>query len=138
MSIEQRFESNEQKQIKGHFENMIDLAKSDGNIDQKEMDFLKKMASRFSISEEQFDSLLENGNQYSFNPPVSKHDRYDRFINLIRVVVIDEITDPYELKTLKRFAAGLDIPQDSVEPMVKKISLLINEGLENEEIIEQL
>ncbi len=138
MNFEQLFEGNEQKKIRGHFENMIDMAKSDGQLSSDELVFLTKMAQRFGISEEKFESMLDKGNQYAFNPPVSRQDRYDRFINLVRIIVVDNITDPFEIRALKRFAAGLDIEQDRVEPLVDSISRLIKEGLDNDDIIDQL
>lgn len=135
MNFEQLFESNEQKKVRGHFENMIDLAKADGELNSDEIIYLGKVAKRFGISEEQFESMLSKTDQYAFNPPSHREERYDRFINLVRVISSDHVVNKFEIQALKRFAAGLDIPQDQVEPMVKTIREAIDNNKTNDEII---
>ena len=50
MSIAELYETGEQKQHKGHFRNLVMVAKADGVIDENEMALLKKIARQIGIS----------------------------------------------------------------------------------------
>lgn len=137
MSIDQYFESGEQKQVKGHFSNLVKIANADGNIDDKEKTLLQQLAKSFHITDAEFEEMLQHDSAYDFYPPVMKEDRYRRFINLVKVVVADGKTGEFEMRTLKRLAVGLDLPLLNIERMVKAITEKLNEGTDTETLIEE-
>jgi len=135
MSLEQFFESNERKQVKAHFENMIDLAKADGEVSEEERAFLMKMARVFHITEEEFIKMLLNEDSYDFSPPVGKEERYTRFVNLVRLIVSDDVIDPFEIKALERFGAGLSLKLETLEHVIDGVIGAVTEGLDTDEIV---
>ena len=48
------------------------IAKSDGTIDSEELQLLKDIARKIGLSNEHFDLILENPEDYSINPPENK------------------------------------------------------------------
>ena len=133
MDFDRIFESDEQKQVKAHFENMIDLAKADGEVSEAEYNHLAKMASRFHITQEQFEEMYNGTDSYAFMPPVSKEKRYERFVNLVRLAMVDDIIDPFEIKALERFAAGLSFAADQVDSIIEGVIGALTEEYQTEE-----
>lgn len=138
MAFEKIFESEERKQVKAHFENMIDLAKADGDVSEEERVFLMKTARRFHITEEEFIKMLLNEDSYDFRPPISKDKRYERFVNLVRLMLSDDVIDPYEIKALERFAAGLSFNIGRIEGIIEGVIGAVTEGVDTDEIIDMI
>ena len=136
MSIDKYFESGEQKQVKGHFSNLVKIANADGNIDEQERTLLQKLAKSFHITEAEFEDMLNHDSDYAFMPPVLKEDRYSRFVNLVKVVLADGKIGEFEMKTLKRLAVGLDLPLLNLDSVVKTIQQKIEEGVSTDDIVE--
>lgn len=138
MDFEKIFESEERKHVKAHFENMIDMAKADGVINEEEMKHLSKMAHRFNITEEEFDKILGRENEYPFNPPIAKEERYLRFVNLVRLIIADDVIDPFEMKTLERFAAGLGFRDEDFENISDGVIGALSEGYSADETVDMI
>ena len=83
-TIAQLFESGKKSADKGLFNNLIMLARVDGKIDDAEVKLLTRIAKRLSLTNEQVSEIIENPNSYPMVPPVSKEERYERFILFIK------------------------------------------------------
>lgn len=136
MRFDQYFESTEQKQVKGQFASLIRIANADGVIGEYEEKMLHKMAKQFRISDIEFQEMLNNNSRYEFYPPISKLDRYTRFVNIMRVISADGNINDFEMRALKRFAAGIDIPREKVEHLVEKSTEALEEGKDVDDIVE--
>ena len=79
MSIAEFFETGDQKQYKGHFRNLVMIAKADGVIDDGEMALLKKIAREISLSEDNFNQILSNPEAFEIYPPENSEERNERF-----------------------------------------------------------
>lgn len=137
MGFDKYFESGEQKQVKGHFANLVAVAKADGVVGEEEKVLLEKISRRFHITPEEFEEILNGEATYEFNPPVMKEDRYTRFINLIRVMMADSVIDYFEKRTLIRFAAGLSFKDDKVESLIDKTIAALEDGDGVDDIVEK-
>lgn len=137
MGFDKYFESGEQKQVKGHFANLVAVAKADGVVGEEEKALLAKISKRFHITPEEFEAILNGETTYAFNPPVMKEDRYTRFINLIRVMMADSVIDYFEKRTLVRFAAGLSFNDEKVESLIDNTIKALEEGDTVDDIVEK-
>ena len=138
MSIERYFESGEESLAKGHFANLIKIANADGVIDEKEEKLLHRLAKNFGITDREFNEMINHESEYSFIPPVSKVERYERFVNLLRVVVADEDVSDFEMVALRRLAAGMDMPLKNMDTTVDNIIEAILSKTDIDTIVEQM
>jgi uncharacterized tellurite resistance protein B-like protein len=115
MSIADLYETGEQKQHKGHFRNLVMIAKADGVIEDNEMILLKKIAREISLSDANFDAILESPGKFMINPPNTKDERNERFYHLAQMVIADEGVNFSEIKKVRKFAVALGYPVDKVE-----------------------
>lgn len=137
MSLADLYQTGERKQDMGHFRNLVLLAQVDGIVDDSELLLLNKIGQRIGLSYTQIGNILDNPNDYNVMPPVSKDDRYENMIDLIRMVMADSIIDEKETVLLERFA--IQIGYKDIEDIdVESIVALINRGEDNDTIITEL
>lgn len=137
MSIEELFETGERKQDRSHFRNMVLIAKADGVITEDERNLLHKMGNSLSLSEEQVAEIIKNPNKLSIVPPVSREERFEQMIELVRVVQVDGKIDDKEMDVLSRVAVGIGY-EDLDDVDVESILAMIIRGEDTETILGDL
>jgi tellurite resistance protein len=134
MSIEELFETGGRKQDRSHFRNMVLIAKADGVITEDERNLLHKMGQSLSLSEEQVAEIIKNPNKLSIVPPVSREERFEQMIELVRMVQVDGKIDDKEMDVLSRVAVGIGY-EDLDEVDVESILAMIIRGEDTETIL---
>lgn len=137
MSIEELFETGERKQDRSHFRNMVLIAKADGVITKDERNLLHKMGQSLSLSEEQVAEIIKNPNKLSIVPPVSREERFEQMIELVRMVQVDGKIDDKEMDVLSRVAVGIGY-EDLDDVDVESILAMIIRGEDTETILGDL
>lgn len=137
MSIEELFETGERKQDRSHFRNMVLIAKADGVITEDERNLLHKMGQSLSLSEEQVAEIIKNPNKLSIVPPVSREERFEQMIELVRMVQVDGKIDDKEMDVLSRVAVGIGY-EDLDDVDVESILAMIIRGEDTETILGDL
>lgn len=130
MSIADLFESGEQKQNKGHFRNLVMIAKSDGTVAAEELQLLKNIARKIGLSSEHFDLILENPQDYAINPPENKEERNERFYHLIKMVIADHNVAFSEMNKVRKFAVALGYPIEKAEDIAINATRSVIDGAE--------
>lgn len=138
MSLAQLFESGEQSSQKGHFRNLVLLARIDGTIANEEQGLLNKIANRLSLTEEQVKEICEFPDQYPMVPPSNREERYERFIQLLQMVCVDGKVEATEERLAKKFAYSLGFTEESLNANYSKIISLIGAGHKRDEILEKV
>jgi hypothetical protein len=67
----------------------IKMAKADGEIVRSEMIFLKLLAHRLSISDSEFENIMDNCDKYEYMPPANQKDRLITFYVIIQMMKVD-------------------------------------------------
>ncbi len=137
-TIAELFESGQKKSDKGLFNNLVMLARVDGNIDDKEVQLLARMAKRLSLTEEQVAEIIENPNAYPMTPPLGKEERFDRLIIFIQMVVVDGVVDPAEEELITKYALALGFNADQIKVHTPDILTHAKDGLSKEDILDIL
>lgn len=137
MSIADLFENGERKQDKGHFRNLVMIAKADGIIKDSEKNLLEELGMELGLSKEQIEEIKSNPDNFAINPPVSRVERFEQMVNLILMVHVDGEVADSEMKLLEKVAVGIGY-KDLDEVDVESILALIKRGEETEVIIEEL
>ena len=137
MSIADLYQTGERKQDMGHFRNLVLLAQVDGKIDDTELVLLNKIGQRIGLSYTQIGTILDDPKGFNVMPPVSKDERYENMIDLIRMVVADSVIDKKEIALLERFAVQIGY-RDLEDIDLESIVALIKRGEDNDTIITEL
>lgn len=136
MSIGHLFESGEQARQKGHFLNLVMLARVDGVISRQENILLDRVARRLSLTEEQVKEIMDHPEDYPMIPPVTREERYERFIQLIQLLVADGQSDKEEEAMVKRFGVELGFTPQRIEEKFPIIMEHLRKGMTRESVLE--
>lgn len=124
MSIAQLFESGERTQDKGHFKNLVLIANADGVVTEEETKLLNRIGKKIGLNEEQINSIKENPSQFSIIPPVSKVERLEQMVQLIKMMKADGTIDKHEYNLLELLAVRLGFKSIDDVNVNKAIELL--------------
>ncbi len=137
-SIAHIFESGERSRQQGHFRNLVLLARVDGEISNLEQQLLNKVARRLALTDEQVAEICAHPEDYPNIPPVTREERYERFIQLIQLLVADGIADKKEEALVKKLAIELGFTPERVEEKFPIILEHLRKGMTREEVLEQV
>lgn len=137
MSFANLYQTGERKQDMGHFRNLVLLAKVDGIVDDSELLLLNKIGQNIGLTYTQIGNILDNPSDFDVLPPLSKDERYENMIDLIRMVIVDSVIDEKEVALLERFAVQIGY-KDLEDIDLESIVALINRGEDNDTIITEL
>lgn len=137
MSIAQLFESGERTQDKGHFKNLVLIANADGVVTDEEHALLDRIGRKIGLNDIQIKEIKENPSQFSIIPPVSKVERLEQMVQLIKMMQADGDIDQHEYNLLELLALRLGFKSiDDVD--VKKALELLANGEDTESIAEAI
>lgn len=138
MSIAELFESGERKQDKGHFRNLVLLARVDGGISEVEQKLLTRIGSRLGLTSAQIDDITENPERYPITPPSGKEERIERFVQLCEMVTVDGNVAASEKQVIRRISVALGFNDDNFEAYFEQITNMFLGGQSRAQIIEEL
>ncbi len=137
-TIAQLFESGERSADKGYFNNLVMLARVDGKIDTAEVNLLSRIATRLGLTSEQVKEIIAHSDQYPMVPPVSREERYERFIQFVKMVTVDGKVDPTEEKLVYKYGIALGFTEDRIEEKYPIILERIHAGVSRQDILEEV
>lgn len=111
---------------------------NDGVITDDERQFLDRLAKRLDISESSYKAILKDYNSHPINPPTSYDRRLERLYDLVRMVYVDDITDPEQHKLLQKIGVGLGFSAKNVKYIVDKAMALVEDEVDLDTFIEEM
>lgn len=129
------FDSGEQARQKGHFRNLVMLARVDGAISPAENQLLKRIATKLSLTDEQVQEICDNPEDYPFIPPVTREERYERFIQLIQLLGADGNMDANETRLARRMGVELGFTPERIDEKFPIILEHLRKGMNREEVL---
>jgi len=138
MSIADIFESGERKRQKGHFRNLVLLARADNVVTEEEQSFLVKMGSKMGLTESQIAEIKDNPKNYPINPPVNYEDRVRRLVELVEMVCSDGEIIQEELDLINRFGFAIGCRENQIKSIVKIAVQGFDNNLETSEIVDEI
>lgn len=135
-TIAQLFESGEQARQKGHFRNLVMLARVDGTVSREENLLLQRIAQRLSLTNEQVKEIQDNPQDYPMMPPSTREERYERFIQLIQLLTVDGQSDKNEEQYVKQLGIQLGFTPDRIEEKFPVILEHLRKGMTRESVLE--
>lgn len=137
-TLAQLFETGEQTAQKGHFRNLVLLARIDGKIEVEERKLLTKIASRLALTDEQVKEIIDNPESYPVIPPYSKEERIERFVQLLEMSVADGDADGIEKSLIEKYFVALGFEDENYESMYELVLAKLQEGKSKDTIVEEM
>lgn len=137
-TIGHHFESGEQSSQKGHFRNLIMLARIDGKVADEEKDLLARISSRLGLTDEQVKEVMNDANSYPMIPPVSREERYERLIQLTQMICVDGVVDPKEDILIHRYGIALGFTQERLDEKYPIILEKVKNGIDRNDILDAI
>ena len=137
-TIAEIFQSGGQSALKGTFNNLVMLARVDGKVDETEQALLDRIAHRLSLTDAQVEEILSHPENYPMQPPSSKEERIERFVQFIEMICIDGIVDPKEEMLASKYGVALGFTSSDIEKIEPVIIENIQAGKTTSEIVDSL
>ena len=131
------FENEQAKKIKSHLLNLAALAKADGHIDAREMNFILAVGKKNGISTSEVQALVSGSKGSSNDLPTTDSERFDQIFDLVDMMLADGIVDETEMDFCIMMAEKLGFRKAIVGVLVRKISQGVKDGLSKDRIKEE-
>jgi uncharacterized membrane protein YebE (DUF533 family) len=131
------FENDQAKKIKSHLLNLAALAKADGHIDAREMNFILAVGKKNGMSSSNVKALVSGAKGASNDLPSTDSERFDQIFDLVDMMLADGVVDETEMDFCIMMAEKLGFRKAIVGVLVRKISQGVKDGLPRERIKEE-
>lgn len=128
MNILEHFDHYEKKQDKDHFMNLIQVALSDGVIDNEELHLLHRFGKKVGFTLPEIDSFIEVSCKEKYNPPFELSKKFEQLYDIVKMILADGIIDTNEMHYANNYATKLGFSENEIP---KLLSLLI-QGISEE------
>jgi len=128
------FENEQAKKIKGHLCNLAALAKADGNVDDREMNFIITVGKKNGVSAPEVRKLVAGNTNCTSDLPDNDSERFDQIFDLVDMMLADGIVNETELDFCIMMAGKLGFRQDVVGILVRRISQGVKDAIPRERI----
>ena len=128
------FENEQAKKIKGHLLNLAALAKADGHIDAREMNFILAVGKKNGVNSTDVQALISGSKDASNELPTNDSERFDQIFDLVDMMLADGVVDETEMDFCIMMAEKLGFRKAIVGLLVRKISQGVKDGLPRERI----
>ena len=131
------FENAQAKKIKGHLLNLAALAKADGHIDEREMNFIIAVGKKNGLNAAKVRDLVSGAQGQSTDLPHTDSERFDQIFDLVDMMLADGVVDETEMEFCIVMAEKLGFRKAIVGVLVRKISMGVKDGFPRERIKEE-
>ena len=121
MSLFGVFHKNEEDKNRSHIKNLIEVAISDGNLDDRELELIISIAGKYDIFREDVLLIKENREKIEFTPPSSYSSKVKLMEDLVKVLMADKKIEEEEIKICKDFALKLNLNSIVVDDLIASI-----------------
>ncbi|RPD47939.1 TerB family tellurite resistance protein [Hymenobacter sediminis] len=130
------FENEQTRKVKSHIMNLVALAKADGHLDEREMNFIVAVGRKNGMRSDEVRTLV--GNTSSIHPvlPDNDSERFDQIFDLVDMMLADGVVDDTEMAFCVDMAEKLGFRKEVVTVLVRRISQGVKDGFPREQIKE--
>ena len=121
MRIFELFESSEKKQKLTHLKAVCALAIADGEVHEKESQYLLTTVKKLGLEKKDLDRLIKRPNSISFRFPTKIEDKLLLLNDLIQIMLIDNHIDDIEVELCEVISKslGINVP---IRDLLKKMA----------------
>lgn len=130
------FENEQTRKVKSHIMNLVALAKADGHIDEREMNFIVAVGRKNGMRPDEVRSIVGNSSNVHLIIPDNDSERFDQIFDLVDMMLADGVVDDTEMAFCVDMAEKLGFRKDVVAMLVRRISQGVKDGFPREQIKE--
>lgn len=134
MKFLDQFDHPERKQGKEHFIHLVQVAKADGKVDERELAMLNRIGSKFGLTETEIKELLLVDKSSDYIPPYELSKRFEQIYDIMRIVCADKKIDESELDLVRSLA----LKSGFNETEIPLLTTVLIEGIKKDEDEEDL
>jgi len=128
------FENEQAKKIKGHLFNLAALAKADGHVDDREMNFIITIGKKNGVSASEVRKIISGNATHNSDLPHTDSERFDQIFDLVDMMLADGVVDQTELDFCVDMAEKLGFRKNIVGVLVRKISQGVKDAVPRDRI----
>jgi len=128
MKFLDHFDHPERKQGKEHFIHLVQVAKADGKVDEREMAMLNRIGSKFGLTEPEIKELLLADKASDYIPPYELAKRFEQVYDIVRIVCADKKIEDSELELVKSLA----LKSGFLEADIPLLTSILIEGIKKD------
>jgi len=121
MSLFNVFNRNEEAKNRSHIKNLLEVAISDGELDDSELELIISIAGKFDITRNEVISIKENHQDIEFIPPSSYSAKVKLMEDLVKVLLADKKIEEKEIQICKELALKLNLSSMVVDDLISSI-----------------
>ncbi len=87
---------------KNHLKNLVALAAIDGNIHQKEIDYLHKIGEKYQLKPQQIQKILDDKENIEPDIPETHHQKVALLYDLVGMMMADNVIEDAEMEFCKK------------------------------------
>lgn len=134
MKFLDHFDHPERKQDKARFIHLVQIANSDGKIDDAEISMLNRLGSKLGLTQPEIDELLLSNKQLAYIPPYELSKRFEELYDVVKMVLADGEVGEEELKLASKLAVKSGFDDDDVPLLLSVLTDGIKNGQDEEEL----
>jgi uncharacterized membrane protein YebE (DUF533 family) len=132
------FITNHGKRIsRDHFIHLVQVAGSDGKIDETELELLHKEGKRFGLTDPEIDTLVNSEAHHHYQPPYSLKDKFNELFNIAEMILADGIIEEGEKMMIKRYAISAGLDDKTIEKLIPLLFDGILRGDDEEKLLDE-
>jgi uncharacterized tellurite resistance protein B-like protein len=128
------FDNEQAKKIKGHLFNLAALAKADGHVDDREMNFIITIGKKNGVSASEVRKIISGNATHNSDLPHTDSERFDQIFDLVDMMLADGRVDQTELDFCVDMAEKLGFRKNIVGVLVRKISQGVKDAVPRDRI----
>ena len=121
MSLFSVFNKNEEAKNKSHIKNLLEVAISDGELDDRELELIISIAAKFDIPRKEVISIKEHHREIQFIPPSSYSAKVKLMEDLVSVLLADKNIEEEEINICKELAVRLKLNTAVVDDLINSV-----------------
>lgn len=115
-----------------YLKSLIEMAHSDGLVDEQEIILLNKVAARFNLSTSEIKEIKKHHRKVNFVPPSEPLQRVEMIYDMVQMMMIDGHIDDKEMQLCNKYAKLLDFKPENITQLIKIIYADIARGKSKE------
>lgn len=111
-----------------YIKSLIEIAQSDGFVDEQEVVFLTKVAERFKLSATEIKEIKKHHRKVNFIPPTDFSDRVALLYDIVNMMIVDGNINENEVQLCHKYAQLLEFKDEKINKLIETINCDLAKG----------
>lgn len=132
------FEGRETRARKAAVRNAIAVMTSDGRVDDRELDVLRRISERVGLPSDELEKLLEEDAPAEFVVPATREERVRQLLDMVLMMLADGEIDPREVEWCTAAAGRMGFSETAIPALLDSVVASMRDGRSRAEIFVQV